>query len=225
MDDAQAAHAHTAEGGVRQIDAVLDVAVEQIVIDLVCAHDRAAVLALGRAGAQVRHDDHVLSPDQSLVGKIGDIARDLARLDRGKHVLVAHDLATRLVDDAHAVLHFPQGLGVDHMVGLIGIGDVEADVVAPGKQIVQRFGADDVAREVPGRVHAHERVIAEHGHIQRHREVRHQRARGAETDHAHGLAHQLRSAEGVLALFDERRDLFALPGDGLYPFDAAQHVA
>ena len=173
----------------------------------------------------MRHRDHVLFPDQLLVGKVRDVARDLAALDRGEHVLVADDLAAGLVDDAHAVLHPGKDGGVDHVVRLLGVGDVEADVIALFQQLVERLGPQHVAREVPGRVHAHEGVVAVDGHFQRHGEVRHQRARRAQADHAHGLAHQLRPAEGVLALFDELGDLLALARDGLDPFDAAEHLA
>ena len=68
-----------------------------------------AVLGLGRRGAEVRRDDHVVRAEQRVLGdRLGGEhverrAADLARLDRDLERLVVDQLAAGEVDDPHAV--------------------------------------------------------------------------------------------------------------------------
>ena len=92
MYDAQAAHAHAAERSVRQVDGILDVAVEQVVIQLICRHDRAAILTFRRARAEMRHGDDVRRFQDHFVREVGHVLCDGSALKSGGHRFVVHDL-------------------------------------------------------------------------------------------------------------------------------------
>ena len=225
MQYAQSAHAHAGERGVRQVHGVFDVAVEQIVIEFPGRHLGAAVLALRRAGPQVGHGDDVGRAQNSLVREVRDIFCDLAAIQRAGHGLVVHDLGPGFIDDAHAALHLGKGLVAQHVVGLLRVGDVHTDVVGMLIDGVHILGLAHLAREAPGRVHGHEGVVAVDLHAELQSDVRDQRAHGAQTQHAQGLAQQLGPGKGGLALFHQGGDVVPPVGDGAHPVDGADHVA
>lgn len=72
---AQTALSEPVERRVREIDAVADVAVAQIIHDLARGHDRALFLRLRRCGAEVREADDIFLPDELRVREVGHIAR------------------------------------------------------------------------------------------------------------------------------------------------------
>ena len=87
VDDAKAADAHTLELCRRQVHGICDVAVFEILVKLLCRHLGAAVLALGRACAQMRQGYDVSASEYLLVGEIGD-AVSYTHLFAGVIVLV-----------------------------------------------------------------------------------------------------------------------------------------
>ena len=225
VDDAQAAHAHALELRGRQIDGVCDIAVFEVLVQLLCGHLRAAVLALGRAGSQMRQSDDVLASEYLLVGEVGDVLCDLAGLERREHRIVVNDLGAGLVDYPHAVAHGSKGLCIKHVMGVLIIGDVYADIVAAAEYLGDIVGSGNVARQPPRGIDGHERVVTDDVHVQRKAGVCDQCAGSAEAEHADGLAHELGTGKVALALFDERGYPVSLAGDALYPLDAADNVA
>ena len=173
----------------------------------------------------MRHGDHVRRLEDGLVREVRHILRDLPAAERFRHVLIVHHFGTGLVDDAHAVFHFGKGLCVQHVIGAVGEGDVDADVVAVFIQLFQVLRVDDLAGEPPGRVNRQERVIAQDLHVQVHAHVCHQGAHRAKADDAQGLAQQFRAGKRRFFLLDQFGDFISFPGDGLYPGDTSEDVA
>ncbi len=166
VDDAQAADAGALQGDARQVDAVFDVAVAEIVGELARGHDGALLLALRGGGADVRHGDDVGDADDAVVREIGDVAGDLAGVDAGDQRLVVHQLAAGEVDDAHAVLHLGEGLRVQHVARLVVVVDLDHHVVAHLEERVDVGRVVDGGVEAPGGVHGHVGVVAVDGHAE-----------------------------------------------------------
>ena len=225
VQHAEAAHAHAGERRVREVDRVFDVAVYQVIIELHRGHGGAAILALGGAGADVRQGDHVRGLEDDLVRKVGDVLPHPAAVEGAGHGLVVHHLGAGLVDDAHAHLHLGKGLVVEHVVGLLVVGDVDADVVGLLVNGLHILGPDDITGQAPGCVDRHEGIVAVDHHAEVEGGIGNQRADRAEADHAEGLALQLGAREGGLALLHHLGDLVPAVGDGAHPVDRADHVA
>ncbi len=68
-----------------EVDRVGDVAVLQVVAQLVGHHDGAVVLGLARAGAQVRQRDDTGVAQQRRAGEIADVAAELPGIERAEH--------------------------------------------------------------------------------------------------------------------------------------------
>ena len=225
MEDAQTADAHALERGVREVDGVFNIAVDEVIIHLVRGHDGGALLALGCAGAEMRHADDVLHADEPLVREVGDVFAHLAGGERVEHGVVVHDLGAGFVDHAHALLHLAEGGGVEHVLGALGEGDVDADIIRLDEDLIHVHGVLDAAAEPPRGVHREIGVKADDVHAELDGDVCNERADRAEADDAEGLASELRAGEGGFALFDEGGDLIALVLEALDPVDAAEHVA
>ena len=110
-------------------------------------------------------------------------------------------------------------------MGLVVIGDVDADVVGLLVDGLHILGADDITGEAPGGVDRHEGIVAVDHHAEVERGIGHQRADRAEADNAEGLALQLGACEGGLAFFHHLGDIVPAVGDGAHPVDGADHVA
>ena len=224
VDDAQAAHTHAGQRHIRQVHAVFDVAIAQVVIQLPGGHDGAAVLALRGAGTQVGHGDHVGRLENGLVGEVGDVFAYLTAFQGFGHGFVVHHLGPALIQDADTGAHLLEGGGVQQVMGAVGIRDVEADIIAVLENLIDAVGVENVTGQLPGGVDGHEGVIAIDGHAQVQGGVGHQGPGGAQADDAQGLAQQLRPGEVGLALLHQGGDLLPPARDGLHPLNAAQHV-
>ena len=145
VDDAKAADAHTLELCRRQVHGICDVAVFEILVKLLCRHLGAAVLALGRACAQMRQGYDVSAAEYLLVGEIGDVFCDLARFESCEHRVVVNDLGAGFINDPHAVAHGGKGLCIEHMVGILVIGDIDSYIVAIAEYLVYIVGSDNLA--------------------------------------------------------------------------------
>ena len=84
---------------------VFDVAVQQIIPQLIRSHHGTIVLALRCGGAQVRDAHRAFRGKQRLAGEIAHITGHAARFQRVHHGGRIHQLAPGKVQDAHAVLH------------------------------------------------------------------------------------------------------------------------
>ena len=173
----------------------------------------------------MRQGNDVLAAEYSLIGEVCDVFCDLAGLKSGEHRIVIDDLGTRLVYYPHAVAHCGKRLRIEHVVGILVIGDIDAYIITVSEYFFDIVGALCIARKSPRGFDRHKRVVAYYVHIQRKARVCDQRARCAQAENADGFAHKLGACEIGLALFHERGYLIALIGDALYPLDAADDVA
>ena len=61
----------------------------------------------------------------------------LPGIERGTQRLLVDQAAARAIDDAHALLHFGDGRGVDDVAGLVGERRVQRDEVGALEQFVE----------------------------------------------------------------------------------------
>ena len=162
--------------------------------------DRAgAVLRLRGRRAQVRSDDDVVAAEQWVLGErlrrehVERRAAHLSRLDGGLERIEVDELAARAVDDPHAVLHLRDGLGVDPVDGVRGLGEMDRDDVGPRVQLVGRLRV--LHAELPEALGGDELVEGDHVHLERLRALGDQLADAPEADHAQGLAVELVAGE------------------------------
>ena len=170
------------------------------------------------------HGNHIGGLQDGLVGKVGDVFGNPSAFQGFGHGFIVHHLGPAFVEDADTGAHLLEGGGVQQVMGAVGIGDVEADIIAVLKDFIDAIGMEHIPGQLPGGVDGHEGVIAIDGHAQVQSGVGHQSAGGAQADDAQGLAQQLRPGEVGFALLHQGGDLLPPIGDGLDPFDAAQHV-
>ena len=112
------------------------------------------------------HSHHMGGLHQPVVGEVGDIGGDPAGVQSGQHGLVVHDLAPGQVDEADAPLHGGDGFGVDHVLGLGCIMDMNGDVVGPLIQLGHVLHHMDVAVQTQGGIHGQIGVVAVDIHAQ-----------------------------------------------------------
>ena len=152
VDDADAASAGAGLLHVGHIHRVGDVAVAQVVAQLLRGHNGAVVLGFGGGGAQVRGADDAGLAQQLLGGKVGHVGRHLAAFQRVEDGRVVHQLAAGVVQHLDAVLAQGQGLGVDGVAGGGQVGHMDGQIVAQGQHIVQIDAVVHPAAQVPGGV-------------------------------------------------------------------------
>ena len=206
-----------ADGG--EVDAVGDVPVFQIVDELICRHVGAVVLRFGRARAEMGDAEDVLLAEERFVGKIGDVAGDLAACDGIRHVGADDEIAARIVDDDDAVLAARERLLAEHSLGVGRQRDVDGDVVGRLHERREIGGKMHPAVDHPRALDGDEGVVADDVHAEAERVVGDHRADRAQTDDAQRLAAHFLSDELSLALFDELSDIL-LPLQGLRPVGA-----
>src|SRR5699024_6597161 len=192
VDDADAAAAGAGLLHVGHVHRVGDVAVAQVVAQLLGGHDGAVVLGLGGGGAQMGGADDAGPAQQLFGGKVGHVGGDLAAFQRVQDGRVVHQLAPGVVQHLDAVLAQGQGLGVDGVPGGGQVGHMDGQVVAQGQHIVQVDAVVDPAAQVPGGVDGDVGVVAVHLHAQGQGAVGHAGADGPQADDAQGLAGHLR---------------------------------
>jgi len=131
------------------------------------------------------------------VRKTSRRAADLAAVERGLEVLVDDQRAASDVEDAHAIAHLRQRLGVDHAVGIVGRRHVQREEVSLRVDLIGRVRLLDLQRLVElGR---DERVVGDDAHAERLRAVRDELPDAAEAEDPERLVHELDAAE-VLAV-------------------------
>ena len=136
MQDAQPLNAAALHAHLRQIHAGADVAVFQIIPQLVHSHGGTVLLTLRGGCAQMGQGNNMGCCQQAVIGEIGNVGSHLAGIQRGQHGLVVHDLAAGQIDDPDAPLHSADGIGVDHVRGFFRVVDVHGNVIRPLVQVV-----------------------------------------------------------------------------------------
>ncbi len=108
--------------------------------------------------------DDVIYAEQLLVGEIGDIAGDLAALNRSDYIVGIDNVAAGKVDYAHTVAHFCNAFGVYHTLGRGQGRNMKRNVVAQGEQLVITVSLGNIARKRPGGVNRYIRIAADDLH-------------------------------------------------------------
>ena len=155
-------------------------------------------------GHHALHAQHGVRREVCSVGRHFPLAQGL---QQGVRV---HQSAPGEVQNPHAVLHLLEGLAVYHALGVLGLGQVQRDVIALLIHLVQRGGEVHRAGQPPGVLHREVGVIAVDLHAQLAGGVGHQNADGAQAHHAQGLALDFRPGELPLALLNELLHLVPL---------------
>ena len=155
-------------------------------------------------------------------GEVGDVRADLTGSESVLEVCRVDQIRTGKVDDLHALLHHGDGFGVDHVLGILGCGNVEGDIIAGLEDFFVFFSLLNVLGQMPCRVDGDERVAADDLHADGLGSVGNQTADGTQTDDAEGLALQFASAVSALAGFHGLCHVF---GEGSCPLYAADDVA
>ena len=217
MDDADALSVDARLADVRQVDAVGDIAVDQIIAQLGSRHNRAVGFTFGGAGAQMRRAGNPLDTQQLLAGEIAEILCDLAAVQGIQQSGVVHQLTAGKVQHAHALLAHGKRLSIDGMAGRGQVGDMDGQVIAAGQHIAQRDAVLHTARQAPCGINGDIRVVPQYLHAQRHSRIRNARADGSQADHAQRLATQLGTDKLLFALFH-------ILGNGVAPFQRLRPV-
>ena len=111
MNDADTLAAGTGLVDFRHVDRVGNIAVFEVIADLLRCHDGAVVLGFRSGSAQVRGADDARLAQQGLGGEIGHVTGDLARLHGVQQGGGVHQLAAGVVQDPDAILAQGQCLG------------------------------------------------------------------------------------------------------------------
>ena len=209
VEHADAGITRAGHGNGREVDAVLDVTVAEVVVHLQGGHDGAVVLRFLSGSTQVGDQDGTGDADELGGGEVGDVTRNLAAGQSLDHISGLDQRVAGEVDDLDAVLHVRHGVGIDHALGIGGGGDMDGDVVGYLVDLLVGGGVGDVVVEVPGGVHRQEGIAAHHLHAQTDSDVGHQAADGTQTDDTQGLTLNLGSGELGLVL------LYGLGGVGI----------
>ena len=223
MQHTQPRLARAGHGYGGEVHAVGDIAVFQVVDELIARHVRAVVLRFGRARAEVGYAENVFHAQKRLVGEVGDIARDLARFDRFDHVRAHDEVAARIVDDDHAVLALRKAFAVEHALGVGRERDVHGDEVRLAEQVGKLGRELHPSVHHPGVAHGEEGVVPDDVHAEAQRVVGDHGADRAQSDDAQRLARDLLPDKLGLALLDELGDVL-LPVQGLRPVGAVDDL-
>ena len=155
---------------------------------------------------------------QQVGGEIADIGVEMAGVQGRHRRRVVDDAVAGEVEQHPALAHVAQALGADHAAGLVGQGDMEADEVGPGDQVVHAQGLLDVGGQLPGALDGDGRVIADDLHPQGASDIGHLDANRPQAHHAQGATRQFKADELLLARLHRLADgaVVALqaPGEG-----------
>ena len=164
MEDAEPLNAAALQVHVGEVNGVFDVAVFQVVPQLLRRHDGAVLLALRGGGPQVGHGHHVGVGHQLVGGEVGDVGRHLPRIQGGEQGLVVHDAPPGQVDNPDAGLHGGESVRAAHVAGLFVEVDVGGDIVRLFIELIHVPDHMDMAVQPEGGVHGEEGVVAVHVH-------------------------------------------------------------
>ena len=173
----------------------------------------------------MRNREYVFHADQRVVREVGRIGCHAPALERRQQCRRIDELAAREVQKPHAGLHLRERLGADVAAGRVVQRHVHRDVIAVCEDLIGRGGLCDAAREVPRRIDGEERVEAVDLHAECLRRVGDEHADRAEADDAELFAQQFGAGKRALALFDELRDLLAVPLERSGPLDGRDDPA
>ena len=201
-----------------------DVAVLEVVAELLGGHDRAVVLGLRGGSAQMRRADDARTAQQSFRGEVGHIAGHFAGVKGFQQGVGVHQLTAGVVQQLDTVLAEGQRLGIDGVLGGGQIRHMDGDVVAEGQHIIQVDAVTDLTAQVPRGINGDIGVIAVDLHPQLDGAVGDAGTDGPQADDAEGLALDLVAHELLFAL------LHALchggvAGKALSPLGGSSHIA
>ena len=138
-DAARGARLAHAAGGV--VDAVRDVAVFQVILELADGHVGAVGLGLAGAGARVRGDKRVGHLDGFGRGKVAAKPAQLALTQGSVDGVLVNDGFARIVDEDGARGQQVNLLGADHADGIGLAGHVHGEVIAASAEVLERAHA------------------------------------------------------------------------------------
>ena len=196
--------AHAA-GGV--VDAVRDVAVFQVILELADGHVGAVGLGLAGAGARMRGDKRVGHLDGLGRGKVAAKPAELARAQGGVDGVLVDDGLACVVDEHGARGQQVDLLGADHADGVGLAGHVHGEVVAAAAEVLERAHALHLAAQHPRVLDGNERIVAVNVHAQVYTGVGDLGANVAQADDADALALELAAHKGLLGFFGIDLDL------------------
>ena len=189
--------AHAA-GGV--VDAVRDVAVLQVILELADGHVGAVGLGLAGAGARVRGDKRVGHLDGLGRGKVAAKPAQLALAQGGVDGVLVDDGLARVVDQHGVGGQQVNLLGADHADGVGLAGYVHGEVVTAAAQVLERAHALHLAAQHPRVLDGNERIVAVDVHAQIDAGVGDLGTHVAQADDADALALELAAHKGLLGL-------------------------
>ena len=102
----------------REVDAVLDVAVLEVVLDGVGHHDRAVVFGFVGRGAEVRQRDDLGVILERVGREVADVALQAGVVERGDDGLFVDDRRAREIQDDAVLAHELEARFVDEAAGL-----------------------------------------------------------------------------------------------------------
>ena len=198
----------------REVDRVDDVAVLEVVAQLVDHHHRAVVLGLARRGAEVRQRDHRGVAEQSpRSGSRRRTRRGRSALERRQHAAASSTTPSREKFSSTAPGRIrPMLRGVDQVPRRVDQRHVQRDEVRVLQHLATLPALLHLRRQAPGGVDGDLGVVAEHVHAELDRRVGDQAADLAEADDAQRVPGQLEAGEGLLAFLDRRARCPARPG-------------
>ena len=213
--------AHAASG---VVDAVRDVAVLQVILELADGHVGTVGLGLASAGARVRGDKRVGHLDGLGRGKVAAKPAQLALAQGSVDGVLVNDGFARVVDEHGARGQQVNLLGADHADGVGLAGHVHGEVVAAAAQILERAHALHLAAQHPRVLDGNERIVAVDIHAQIDAGVGDLGAHVAQTDDADALALELAAHKGLLGFFGIDLNL-GVVGVVTHPVHRLHHAA
>ena len=224
MDDADALASGAGLVHLGHIHRVGDIAVLEVVADLLRGHDGAVVLRFRGGRAQMGRADDARTAQQGLGGEVGHVAGHLAGVEGLQQGVGVDQLAAGIVQQLDTVFAEGQCLGVDGVLGGGQVGHMDGDVIAQGQHVVQVHAVVYLTAQVPGCFNGDVGVVAVHVHAQLDGTVGHAGADGTQTDNAQCLALDLVAHELLFALFHGLCH-GRVAGEVLAPLGGSGHIA
>ena len=214
------AYAHIAG---RKIDGVLDIAILQVICQLLHRHHRAVVLGLLCGSAQMGKQDNPLHVCNLWIGKIADIVAHLSGIQSCRHIIVIDQGIPGEVEDYHPVLHDSQFFLVNHSSGGIHKRHMDGDIITFLENDVRVGDMLYVPGQSPGRINGNIWVIPVYLHSQMGGCVGNLSADGSQADNTQLLALNLAACKCLLALLCVLGDVVVLR-IGLAPLNTAHDI-